>query len=441
MLSDGEMSYLYDGFGRLEQVTKADGSFQKNHYNAEGLRAEMEENGQLVKFLYNENREAVAEEESDGNVIRYIRRLGLISSDSEKAKTYYHYVSDEQGSITHVINGEEKESGELPQEDVQSRVLNHYEYDAFGNTIRCEEQVHNRFRYTGEQYDPLMGQYYLRARYYNPVIARFTQEDTYYGDGLNLYTYCQNNPILNHDPTGHGTKENSPYSRNEQQYIDAGADPDTARLAAECYPDANSKQDLYNKYKSQGYNATDAKKLANYEIVHGEERAKNYAANNVKKSGSDYTATSPRENPNTDWRTQNRLNAQREAGAGKSGSSADLGNKLDYQFGKAGGNRHNIDRTNGLKAEMDKLGFNDTAENRAYFEQYYNDVLNSSNNIVGVPETASYIENGVTHYYTVTTRESFLMGKYGGAKVTTYWDGNRLLTIKIGSGKQTRYNH
>ncbi|MFQ9244865.1 MAG: RHS repeat-associated core domain-containing protein [Lachnospiraceae bacterium] len=322
MLSDGEMSYLYDGFGRLEQVTKVDGSFQKNHYDAEGLRAEMEENGQLVKFLYNEDREAAAEEESDGNVIRYIRGLGLISSDSEKAKTYYHYVSDEQGSITHVINGEEKESGELPQEDVQSRVLNHYEYDAFGNTIRCEEQVHNRFRYTGEQYDPITQQYYLRARYYNPVIGRFIQEDTYYGDGLNLYTYCQNNPILYHDPTGHGTKENSPYSRNEQQYIDAGADPDTAKLATQCYPDAKSKQDLYNKYKSQGYNATDAKKLANYEIVHGEERAKNYAANNVKKSGPDYTVTSPRDNINTDWRTQNRLNAQKKAGAGKSGSSS-----------------------------------------------------------------------------------------------------------------------
>ena len=319
------MSYLYDGFGRLEQVTKADGSFQKNHYDAEGLRAEMEENGQLVKFLYNEDREAVAEEESDGNVIRYIRGLGLISSDSEKAKTYYHYVSDEQGSITHVINGEEKESGELPQEDVQSRVLNHYEYDAFGNTVSCEEQVHNRFRYTGEQYDPLTGQYYLRARYYNPVIARFTQEDTYYGDGLNLYTYCQNNPILNHDPTGHGTKENSPYSRKEQQYIDAGADPDTARLAAECYPDAKSKQDLYNKYKKQGYSAQDAKKLANREIIHGEEATKKYIKdNNVKKSGPDYTATSPRDNVNTDWRTQERLNAQRNAGAGKGNES---GNK------------------------------------------------------------------------------------------------------------------
>ena len=253
MLSDGEISYLYDGFGRFEQVTKAD------------------------------------------------------------------------GSITHVINGEEKESGELPQEDVQSRVLNYYEYDAFGNTIRCEEQVHNRFRYTGEQYDILTGQYYLRARYYNPVIARFTQEDTYYGDGLNLYTYCRNNSILNHDPTGHGTKENSPYSRKEQQYIDAGADPDTARLAAECYPDAKSKQDLYNKYKKQGYSAQDAKKLANREIIHGEEATKKYIKdNNVKKSGPDYTATSPRDNVNTDWRTQERLNAQRNAGAGKGNES---GNK------------------------------------------------------------------------------------------------------------------
>ena len=93
-----------------------------------------------------------------------------------------------------------------------------------------------------------------------------------------------------------------------------GADPDTARLAAQCYPDAKSKQDLYNKYKKQGYSAQDAKKLANREIVHGEEATKKYIKdNNVKKSGPGYTATSPRDNVNIDWRTQERLNAQRNA--------------------------------------------------------------------------------------------------------------------------------
>ena len=43
----------------------------------------------------------------------------------------------------------------------------------------------------------------MRARFYNPVIARFTQEDTYRGAGLNLYSYCNNNPVYYDDPSGH----------------------------------------------------------------------------------------------------------------------------------------------------------------------------------------------------------------------------------------------
>ena len=32
--------------------------------------------------------------------------------------------------------------------------------------------------------------------------GRFTQEDVYCGDGLNLYAYCQNNPVTWYDPSG-----------------------------------------------------------------------------------------------------------------------------------------------------------------------------------------------------------------------------------------------
>ena len=96
------------------------------------------------------------------------------------------------GSTTHIV-------------DEAGNVQNRYEYDAWGNLTAQEEAVPNRFKYTGQQLDPITQQYYLRARFYNPVIARFTQEDTYRGDGLNLYTYCQNDPVFYIDPTGNFT--------------------------------------------------------------------------------------------------------------------------------------------------------------------------------------------------------------------------------------------
>ena len=123
----------------------------------------------------------------------------------------YHYVSAEQGSITHVLS-----------EDAE--ILNNYSYDAFGNIIQKTEKVENRFCYNGEMLDPVTQQYYLRARFYNPVIGRFTQEDTYYGDGLNLYQYCQANPVGYVDPSGHncGTTQ-SRYNSDEKQHPKANA--------------------------------------------------------------------------------------------------------------------------------------------------------------------------------------------------------------------------
>ena len=130
-------------------------------------------------------------EEDAGGLNRLIRATELIAANSsaDSARTYYHYASDEMGSTTHIT-------------DEDGKVLNRYAYDAFGNLTEQVETIPNRFKFTGQQLDPVTQQYYLRARFYNPVIARFTQEDTYRGDGLNLYAYCENNPVFYVDPTG-----------------------------------------------------------------------------------------------------------------------------------------------------------------------------------------------------------------------------------------------
>ncbi|WP_235919910.1 RHS repeat-associated core domain-containing protein [Clostridium porci] len=80
-------------------------------------------------------------------------------------------------------------------------------YDAFGNGTAFQEEISNRLCYTGQQYDQATEQYYLRARYYNPILGRFMQEDEYLGDGLNLYAYCENNPVVYYDPSGYSSYE------------------------------------------------------------------------------------------------------------------------------------------------------------------------------------------------------------------------------------------
>ena len=94
-----------------------------------------------------------------------------------------------------------------------------YVYDAWGN-----HKVHNSdgtentstnfigyinpFRYRSYYYDTETGLYYLQSRYYDPEVGRFISiDDTSYLDpetvnGLNLYAYCNNNPVMNVDPTG-----------------------------------------------------------------------------------------------------------------------------------------------------------------------------------------------------------------------------------------------
>jgi len=66
----------------------------------------------------------------------------------------------------------------------------------------------NPIRYRGYYWDKEFGLYYLQTRYYDPLIGRFISPDKVeYLDpedvqGLNLYAYCGNNPVMRADPEG-----------------------------------------------------------------------------------------------------------------------------------------------------------------------------------------------------------------------------------------------
>lgn len=129
-----------------------------------------------------------SELDADRNPVRgYVYGNEYISQNNGSSSGYY--LNDEQGSIRYLTGSD-------------GSIRNHYRYSAFGESITAEETVPNRLKYNAQMADELTGLYYLRARYYNASLGRFTQEDVIYNDGLNLYAYCNSNPVMYSDPSG-----------------------------------------------------------------------------------------------------------------------------------------------------------------------------------------------------------------------------------------------
>jgi RHS repeat-associated protein len=82
-------------------------------------------------------------------------------------------------------------------------VQTEYTYDPFGNTTATGAPNSNSLQYTARENDSV-GLYDYRARYYNPDLQRFINEDpiAFLGGDLNLYAYVLNNPVRWRDPRG-----------------------------------------------------------------------------------------------------------------------------------------------------------------------------------------------------------------------------------------------
>jgi RHS repeat-associated protein len=199
--------YSYDNYNRLTKLKTANKTTAYK-YNAQGYRVEKKTNSKTIRYLYEYDKVVL---ETDGNNnqtafqvygtnLLYRSAKGDIGSSAQS----YYYLYNAHGDVTSLL-------------DPSGNIAVSYDYDAFGNIKGQTGIADNPIRYAGYQYDEESGLYYLNARYYDSVTARFvTEDDPKYSNkndplSLNLYSYCHNEPIMYTDPSGHRRVDNEYY--------------------------------------------------------------------------------------------------------------------------------------------------------------------------------------------------------------------------------------
>ena len=200
--ADGNMTYgvlngkmvhfEYDCRNRL--VKAGDTEYQ---YDAENNRTAVIENGKKTEYVYNPNTslsEMLIKVDSDGNKTYYVYGLGLIGEESNSEYLTYHF--DRRGSTIAITN-------------MDSLITDRFQYGAYGEVTGHSGNTQTPFMYNGRDgvVTDSNGLYYMRARYYNPDIKRFINQDVVIGnvtDGrsLNRYAYVYGNPVDSTDPFG-----------------------------------------------------------------------------------------------------------------------------------------------------------------------------------------------------------------------------------------------
>ncbi len=101
----------------------------------------------------------------------------------------------------------------------------------------------------------------------------------------------------------------------------------------------------------------------------------------------------------------------------------ELGHKLDYVFGKATGNAHNIERAQSMLRQLESVGLFDNKHSRFYLTSHFKEVERRSDNILSTQSNGRVV------------RESLIMGPQGGLKAESVWQDTKLITVKLYGGR------
>ncbi|HLK66752.1 MAG TPA: RHS repeat-associated core domain-containing protein [Bryobacteraceae bacterium] len=194
----GARTFEYDFENRVKSMNNSAVTLQ---YDGDGNRVAKTEGGVTTRYLVdNLNPTGYAQvvgEISDSGVQRTytfgrqrIHQSQLLNSSW--TPNFYGY--DGGGSVRILTNS-------------AGTVTDTYDYDAWGNRINATGSTPNVYLYRGEQYDPDLNLYYLRARYFNPLSGRFLTKDPASGDvihplTLQKYLYSNGDPLDGIDPSG-----------------------------------------------------------------------------------------------------------------------------------------------------------------------------------------------------------------------------------------------
>jgi RHS repeat-associated protein len=189
-LTDGgtlkmQATYVYDVFGdRIEKdvwMSSTGTVVTRFAYDGQNAFADLNSSNQLqMRRLYGDAVDQLFARENSSGTLAW-------------------YLTDRLGSVRDVLNA-------------SSTVLDHIDYDGFGNATETNASNGDRYKWTGREFDSETGLQYNRARFYNPTAGRWAVQDPigFKGNDFNLYRYASNNPLEATDPTGMLPPPNEP---------------------------------------------------------------------------------------------------------------------------------------------------------------------------------------------------------------------------------------